>query len=255
MKAAIRSVFRRAGLDIRRVGPGSPARSPFEAQVRLLSGVTAPTIFDLGAHHGQTAKRYATAFPGAKIHSFEPDEDSIRAYRAAVGDRAGTEVHRLAVTDRCGETTFHINHWTATSSLYPRPAESRRYFPEAATTARQVTVETTTLDAFCAAREISRLDILKMDIQGGELKALHGASELLKREAIDVIFTEAMFVPHYEGAPLYHELAGFLASHGYSLYDLFLAAHGSNGQLRYGDAIFVSSRIRSEVIDRLPAEP
>jgi hypothetical protein len=94
-----------------------------------------------------------------------------------------------------------------------------------------------------------------MDIQGGELGALRGARGLLERGAIRVIFTEAMFVPHYEGAPLYHDLAAYLAGFGYSLYDLFLAAHGNNGQLRYGDAIFVSARTRREVVDQQAPEP
>ena len=255
MKAAIRTLLRRVGLEVRRAESRSAPRSPFRAQMRLLEGTESPVILDLGAHQGQTAKRYADAFPAARIHSFEPGDEAFRILGDAVGMRAQTSVHRLAVSDRCGTTTFHVSQRTATSSLLPRPAYARRYFPVDARMIREVEVQTTTIDRFCEEQQLAAIDILKMDIQGGELAALRGARGMLERHAIRLIFTEAMFVPHYEGAPLYHELATFLASFGYSLYDLYLTSYATNGQLRYGDAIFVSPQTRAEVIDRTPAEP
>jgi FkbM family methyltransferase len=157
MKSAIRSMLRRAGLDIRRIAPGGGARSPFEAQVRLLANVTSPTIFDVGAHQGQTASRYAAAFPGATIHSFEPGADTFRALRGVLDTLPGAEGHQLAIGETCGRTTFHVNKWTQTSSLFHRPASSRRYFPEDAQMVRDVEVEVSTLDAFCAERSISQI--------------------------------------------------------------------------------------------------
>ena len=84
--------------------------------------------------------------------------------------------------------------------------------------------------------------------------ALKGASDLLSKSRIGLIYTEVMFVPHYEGGPLFYELCEFLARYNYSLYDLFLVKHGTNGQLCYGDAIFISYEMRTRVVDSFDPE-
>jgi hypothetical protein len=144
---------------------------------------------------------------------------------------------------------------SATNSLLPRPRNLKRYYPQNAETVGQVEVETTTLDTFCKHSAISKIDILKMDIQGGELLALQGATDLLSESLVDLIYTEVIFVPHYEGGPLFHELSGFLSRYDYSLFDLFLIKHGNNGQLRHGDAIFVSNKMRAVIVDSFNPEP
>ena len=87
------------------------------------------------------------------------------------------------------------------------------------------------------------------------MNALLGAEKLLEKEVVSLIYTEIMFVPHYEGGALFHEISSFLSGFEYSLFDIYKLFRAKNGQLRYGDALFVSSNIRSNVIDRFPDEP
>ena len=47
-----------------------------------------------------------------------------------------------------------------------------------------VKVPATTLDEFCSAHQISKIDYLKLDVEGAEILALQGARELLARKAI-----------------------------------------------------------------------
>jgi hypothetical protein len=119
----------------------------------------------------------------------------------------------------------------------------------------RIAVPVTTLDEYCHRRAIERIAVLKMDIQGAELAALRGAEALLRDHRIDAIFTETFFVPHYEGGCLLHELWGHLATHGYGLYTLFPSREGRNGQLRLGDAIFISPELRATVVDGGLDEP
>ncbi|MCI0560245.1 MAG: hypothetical protein MN733_17300 [Nitrososphaera sp.] len=67
--------------------------------------------------------------------------------------------------------------------------------------------------------------------------------------------TEFFFIPHYEGAPLLDEIWSELRRHGYEIFDLFHGMKATNGQARFGDAIFVSPRFRAEILDAFPAEP
>jgi hypothetical protein len=115
-------------------------------------------------------------------------------------------------------------------------------------------VDIITLDEFTREHELEHIDILKLDIQGGEVQALMGAHELLLHHQIDLIFTEVFFVPHYEGALLFHGLTTLLLGFGYSLYNITHFVRGRNGQLRFGDALYVSPEIRYGVIDAHPEE-
>jgi FkbM family methyltransferase len=164
-------------------------------------------------------------------------------------------VEQAAVGAAGGVAVFHMNRLPYTSSLLPRPSAGRRYFPLMDGVAERVEVPVTTLDDYCHRHAIERIDVLKMDIQGAELAALRGAQSLLQERRIDAIFTETFFVSHYEGGCLLHELWGHLAAYGYGLYTLFPSREGRNGQLRLGDAIFISPELRAAVVDRIPDEP
>ena len=48
-----------------------------------------------------------------------------------------------------------------------------------------------------------------MDIQGGELMALHGASQLLKTRSIDLIYCEVVFVEQYVNQADFHQICRF----------------------------------------------
>ena len=63
------------------------------------------------------------------------------------------------------------------------------------------------LDSFCKNEQIERIDLLKMDVQGGELGILKGANQLLAQQKIDVIYSEVFFVPMYQNQPLFGEIS------------------------------------------------
>ncbi|MCP5279519.1 MAG: FkbM family methyltransferase [Thiobacillus sp.] len=212
-------------------------------------------VFDVGANMGQTASRYRKLLPKAEIYAFEPFPDSIAALRERVAGDDHIHVVPNAVSSESGLETFYVNGLAATNSLLPRPASDRRYYPRAAETRTSIQVEATSLDEFVETRGLSSVDVLKLDIQGGELKALRGARSLLASGKVTLIYSEIMFVPHYEGAPLFHEIWTHLAGFGYSLFDVYDLHRAGNGQLRYGDALFVSDFARKHVIDRFPEEP
>jgi len=143
----------------------------------------------------------------------------------------------------------------ATNSLLPRPRTARRYYPKSAGPKSIIKVEVTTIDEFVDSEGSDSIDVLKLDIQGGELMAFQGAAKALRENHVRLIFTETMFVPHYEGNPLFYELWAFLADFGYTLLDFYRLKKAANGQLRFGDALFINRELRDVVVDKSPAEP
>ena len=164
-------------------------------------------------------------------------------------------MNMVALADAPGDRDFFTSEeYSATSSLLQRPLSGRRYFPSGAVLEERSTVTVDTLDRFCQERGIPHIDLLKLDVQGGELLVLRGARDLLQGHAVDVIYTEAAFVPHYEGGVLFAELVQFLQAYEYSLFNLFDLHVARNGQLRYCDAIFISPETRARVVDAAPPE-
>jgi hypothetical protein len=57
------------------------------------------------------------------------------------------------------------------------------------------------------------------------------------------ILAEVSFAPLYEDACLYHEVAGLLEAHDFTLYQLYYPRSDSRGRLLYADALFCRSEV------------
>ena len=144
------------------------------------------------------------------------------------------------------EYMFHINNQDATSSLLP--------FNETVTdqlvglseifTIKKEKIRTETLDNVLV--EVEYIDLLKLDIQGFELKALQNAKETLHKTS--VIQCEVSFIEIYSGQALFAEVDLYLRSMGFQFIDFqhecrypFHNKHAliSKDQLGWGDAIYL----------------
>jgi hypothetical protein len=108
-------------------------------------------------------------------------------------------------------------------------------------------VDVTTLDAFCAAESVGRIDYLQVDVQGGGLEVLNGG-----RRAVDDVLAlviEADFVQAYEGGAQFGDVDVYLRERGFSLFDLVGNHHGTraafplnskehNGPIEWSDAFY-----------------
>jgi FkbM family methyltransferase len=218
-------------------------------------GQSSPVIFDIGAHKGETVARYRDLFPTAEIWCFEPFPDSARALEQRFANDKSVHVTAAAVSDKAGSKTFYVNNNDSTNSLLPRNQQSRRYYHSEAAASTTVDVDVVTVDDVVRENNIDKIDILKFDIQGGELMAFKGAKQTLQANRAALIYTETLFVPHYKGNPLFNDLWNYLAQFGYTLFDIYDLYRAGNGQLRFGDALFISPEVRQEVIDQYADEP
>lgn len=243
-----KSVFEGLGLEVRRRSDRRRLEGDaYAAQDRLLHGRPVRVVFDVGANTGQTARKYRSLYPGATVYSFEPFADSFAALSAAFAGDDAVKPRRLAVADAVGTRTFYVNAANVTNSLLPAAdgSAARAIGPELQNVS-SVEVETTTVDDFCAAEAVGAIDVLKFDIQGGELIALKGAQGMLARRAIRLVYTEVWFTDAYKGQAHFIDLAAFLRDRGYALhglYDLHHVEHPRGRRLAWADAIFVSPEL------------
>lgn len=140
------------------------------------------TVFDVGANAGQWATEATQILPLAAIHCFEPSSTA----RAELGRNLrhpALRAHDFALGDRDGEAPlFSDESGSQLSSLYKRRLDhyGHHFEPVAIVPVRR-------LDSFCAEAGISRIDLLKLDAEGGELAALHGCGQMLTDGSIEVI--------------------------------------------------------------------
>ena len=97
---------------------------------------------------------------------------------------------------------------------------------------------------------ISRIDILKLDIQGGELLAFQGAKELLGMQAIECIFCEVEFRSLYKNQPLFWDITAHLSSVGYHFVNIVCPKISEMGVLAWADAIYVNSALWQSIAQR-----
>jgi FkbM family methyltransferase len=216
-------------------------------QKRILGSQPVRAILDVGANVGQTATRLRKAFPGATIHCLEPFPDSYESLCRAHANDGLVRPHRLAVAESSGQRTFFVSRGSEMNSLLPVAADGDLHMggPQADVVG-EIRVEAITLDEFCAREGIDHVDVLKMDIQGGELMALRGATELLQRQAVDIIYSEVLFAELYDEGASFDQVWRYLEQFGYTLYGLYDLTPGHNDFLGFGDAIFTAPRFLRE---------
>ena len=221
---------------------------PFEVQKQLFCGASDLVIFDVGAYVGDVSAMYKKLFPQSTIYCFEPFPDSFQKLNRFSGD-ASIKAHQIAFSDKEGKTTFNINVDLSCNSLLTPTESDFKCYSAKSIKDGEIQVETNTLDNFCAGSRISCIDILKLDVEGAEVKVLEGASRMLSKQAIKLIYSEVMFIPHYDSGCMFHELAAFLNRHGYTLFNLYHLRSARNGQLKWGNAIFLSPEIRAGIVN------
>lgn len=140
--------------------------------------------------------------------------------------------------------TFHINNIDATSSLLPFNRDIVDDLTDYRTleTVATETVVTTTLDE--AISDVSRVDFLKLDIQGFECPALANAASVLSRTL--VVHCEVEFLPLYLGQALFSDVDQLLRTNRFRFVDFSRLSRSSfrsgplasGDQLSWGDAVY-----------------
>ena len=141
-------------------------------------------VFDAGAHTGQFLNE-ALARTGAKcaMHAFEPGGAAFQELSKTFGNNRRVHLNRCALAAIAGTgRLFYDEPGSQLASLTHRPRFGAN--------AQCEDVCLLTLDDYCETNAISRIDLLKLDVEGHELGVLQGAEQLLDRQAIKGIVFE-----------------------------------------------------------------
>jgi FkbM family methyltransferase len=163
-------------------------------------------FFDIGANLGLfTLTAARRVGPAGHVFAFEPSQREARYLQRNLELNRLTNVTIVtqAVSDQIGSARFAIAADGGNNSLM-KNAHPQQQIQE------WQDVEITTLDAFIAAHAVPQVNLMKIDVEGGEVNVLRGAAQLLNGPQPPTILCEFCDVT----------AAGFNSS-GRALYDTF----------------------------------
>jgi len=148
-----------------------------QAELDFLSGFLqkGDVLIDIGANIGLYSLWVARLVgPQGKVIAFEPVSSNFEQLKHNISLNAPQPIvlEKMAVTDKSGPLTIRYHQGDANRGM------ASAYLPEFT---HSEEVQATTLDEYLAKNPVSRLDFIKMDIEGGEYPALLGMQETLAR--------------------------------------------------------------------------
>jgi len=202
-------------------------------------GLVDPVIIDGGAHRGASVEAFSSYVPQAKFHCFEPDPSLAKELVETFSGKPNVRVVMAALGESTGKARFNINSSRPTNSLLPPGDALESDLQSLCKLVEQVEVDILTIDDYCQEQALERVDIIKLDLQGYDYKALLGAQISLR--GARVVLVEVLFVEIYKGCNLFPDVIRLMGELGYSLYTLCGLHYGGRDELLWADAIFVNS--------------
>lgn len=150
------------------------------------------TMFDVGSHAGVDSCAYfLTMYPESTAYAFESDE---RAYKkllhtSSVFKDGKLKPVEIAISDTDGYTDFYMSditentlqdEWDASGST-AKPTVHLHYYPFVSFKDK-IKVKSKKLDTFVSEENISCIDFLFVDVNGGEQQFLDGAKNTLQNK-------------------------------------------------------------------------
>lgn len=171
---------------------------------RISSTRPVRTAFDVGANVGDWTQAALQHFPSAAIHAFEIAPETFRVLRAQTIDCSRVVANNLGLSDEVGVIDLHFdpNKSGLATAVAGFAEHFHGYEPQ------RLALPVTTGDQYCQEKGISRIELLKIDVEGHEPSVLRGFEKLLGEGSIDAVQFEYGFVNAHVGFLLkdFHEL-------------------------------------------------
>lgn len=139
-------------------------------------------IFDVGANIGYfTTVLAKLAGKDGAVHAFEPSLREFKSVSKAIkkNEQNNVVLTQTALSEKTGRVTMNIAKTENMAALntignITHPAAQEGDF-------QKVEVPLDTIDNYVGNKDLKRLDLIKIDVEGAELMVIKGATETLKR--------------------------------------------------------------------------
>ena len=184
----------------------------YDAQTKRIMNIVLErhsTFVDVGCHKGEVLSKALKIANVGKHFAFEPIPSEFSKVNSKFGNICS--VKNLAIGNKTGKTTFNY----VTSNPAYSGIKKRAYPKDEKVVEIEVPIDT--LDNQLLNEE--RVDLIKIDVEGGEFDVLKGGVQLLRKFQPVIIFEYGLgAADFYNSSP--GEFFEFLEKHNYCIYTL-----------------------------------
>lgn len=181
-----------------------------EALINMsMLGLRPASIIDIGVANG-TSELYET-FPDAQVMLIEPLEE-FTPYLKDIMNKYNANYIIAAASDKAGVLNINVHPDLCGTSMLKEEEG-------ASVDGIEREVKAVTVDEICKDNKLPAPYVVKIDVQGGELKVLDGAIETLK--LTDVVILEISFHAFFKNGPELSDVIVYMKEKGFSAYDIF----------------------------------
>lgn len=165
------------------------------------------TIIDIGANIGFYSVMFSDLVGDqGKVYGFEPDNYNFSRLEETIKGHSNIIARKAAVSNISGQLEFYTSP--------DKNVDHRAYAPDEYAT--KYTVDCVSLDEFPG--KDTKVDILKVDVQGYEMSVYKGAMNLIKANPGMKIFSEFWPYGLQKAGSSMEEFFNFFNNQGFSLY-------------------------------------
>lgn len=191
-------------------------------------------VVDIGAYHGEWTKLFKDIYPTTNILMIEGQDEKETILRESCTYHENKVFLEMALLGATDDETVRFIEMETGSSVFEEASPHKRQYVEK---------KLKTLDSVLKKYpRFTKIDFLKLDVQGYELNVLNGASKALGRT--EFVLMETSLIPINQGCPIFSDVILFMTEHDFRLLDFCSQSRIKDGALWQTDLLFVSNSSR-----------
>ncbi len=136
-------------------------------------------FFDIGAHIGWYTLNASQIVSGTgKVYAFEPNPDIYNECKenCTINNMNNVIIEKIALSDKDGTDTFWVGDDMGGSLIKENTQKLTIGYD-----VEKIKVKTEKINTFCKNKKIKKIALIKIDVEGAEMKILAYAEEIIKK--------------------------------------------------------------------------
>ena len=150
--------------------------------------------FDIGANIGSMTLRFSQMVPHGRVYAFEPTDYAFKKLLRNISMNPGLSERIIPIQVFVSDHSESDSRIEAYASWKVNGKSPVTHPLHGGTIQTATAVSAITLDDFCEKEDIQRVDLIKIDTDGHELKVLRGARKTVEKFRPCIIFEVGLYV-------------------------------------------------------------